>query len=309
MAYQPRKSGTPEKVIVTPGSIQAQVPASNIAPDAITTDKIKDRTIKSQDLGPQSVRAQNIKDEAITEKKLGVQQVLNQHLDAGAIAQGNIADGAVDTDALQDEAITNLKVAPKAVTNEQIAPDAVVSILAADSVKTINIKDLQVTNDKVASNAVTMTKIKDNAVRNSELADDAVHAANIKDGDLTRAKFTADVPGLVPHRKTAPDFSLTDLTLDAGPQIDGLDLSAIVPEGAVAVTLHIQAVFSAGAPYFWIYTNSGDALSNVLQVIPTAGKPEIEIVGTIPIDADRLLDYLGVSTFTSLKISVIAWLL
>ncbi|MBA7650771.1 hypothetical protein ES703_58582 [subsurface metagenome] len=110
----------------------------------------------------------------------------------------------------------------------------------------------------------------------------------------------------VPRNPAAPDFTKVDFTLAAGWQVDALDLSGIVPAGAVSVRLRIYYNHAA-VSYFSIRKNAVDLEVFLQTQVNLANTPD-QITQDMNIDSDRLVDYVGQHTpVTTLDVSVCGW--
>lgn len=111
----------------------------------------------------------------------------------------------------------------------------------------------------------------------------------------------------VDRRVAVDDFDEGDFTTNGVWHADGLDLSAIVPSGAIAVDLKISLTDDAVDSFLTFRPNAVD-ISNVLTVRTQVANINIQEFGRFPIDADRKLDYLGSNlVFTVIRVSVLGW--
>lgn len=112
----------------------------------------------------------------------------------------------------------------------------------------------------------------------------------------------------VPRRAADIDKTLVDFTTDGNYKINGLDLSGIVPAGAVAVALKVALSDDAANSFFHIRTNATDSDENTLSSRTQVATITIYNNGVIPIDSDRLLDYQGSNlVFIAINVTVIGW--
>ncbi|MFB9065394.1 beta strand repeat-containing protein, partial [Flavobacterium branchiarum] len=197
--------------------------STQLANNAITSDKILDGTIATADLAAGAVSAD----------KLGADGAL-----AGKVATVN-ADGTVS---YQDISATNL-VDTKGVTTDGIIKvngtnalaksvllDAELSIaaggigstqLANSAVTTDKIADGAVTNAKVGADAITSDKILDGTITTADLANKAVTADKLGSGAATSGQIaTANGDGTVTYK----DITITDanITSTKGVTTDGI---------------------------------------------------------------------------------------
>lgn len=93
----------------------------------------------------------------------------------------------------------------------------------------------------------------------------------------------------IPRYCAAWDFQ--DFYPAPGITVDGLNLSAIIPVGAIAVDLRFQVFTQTVGQMCEIRVNGTTGAENKLHVmILTVENADQEVHGIIPIDADRLLD-------------------
>lgn len=112
--------------------------------------------------------------------------------------------------------------------------------------------------------------------------------------------------GYVVRDCTGYDFDEGDLTTDGTWQVDGLDLSSIVPAGAIAVDLEIKVEDDATS-YLHIRRDATNTGNRILMTISVANIAVYQ-VARIAINSNRLLDYLASNvTFTSIGIAVVGW--
>ncbi|MBA7632076.1 hypothetical protein ES703_39618 [subsurface metagenome] len=118
---------------------------------------------------------------------------------------------------------------------------------------------------------------------------------------------TGGIPYYVERLTAAPDFQVGDLTVNGVWQVNGLDLSAIVPAGAFMVKLALTVLDDAANS---IVTIRRDAVNTSNCIIGTTfvaniSNPKVE---DISIESDRLLDYhCSNLVFTAIDITVLGW--
>jgi len=135
-------------------------------------------------------------------------------------------------------------------------------------------------------------------VTNAEIATDAVETAKIKDGNVTTpkiadgsvipAKASVGFGRYVPRAAAVWDLQSANFTRDGNWHVDGMDLSSIVPVGAIAIVLQIE--YAQTIPDSYLIFRQNDTklpirLNNQVGI-------QINSFNVImPIDADRLIDY------------------
>lgn len=89
-----------------------------------------------------------------------------------------------------------------------------------------------------------------------------------------------------------PDKDIDDFTSDSAWHVDGLDLSAIVPAGAIAVDLRVSLISDTVGNIF-VVRRSATCLANRFSIITAVADGPLDCVQRIAIDSNRLLDYLA----------------
>lgn len=103
------------------------------------------------------------------------------------------------------------------------------------------------------------------------------------------------------------DFDITDLTLDGA--LHELDLSGIVPEGAVAVQIIWYFVANVANTCMWLYPSDTVNFQLALGVTSQVANIEINSDGFVRMAPDRKLKYLQTSPpIISVGITVKGWL-
>lgn len=313
-----------------------------------TTETIADNAITEDKIGPGAVGSSEIKDGAIAAEDIADGVITGSKIAAGSISGSKIQSGAVTPDKLSFAPLTR-PLSPQ-VSTPEIADGAVtLPKMSAQIIGTDQIVNGAVTGAKIAPDTIDGTKIASSAVGAGEIASgavsetkigtDAVTKAKIKDGEVSPEKLEAIDPpadgevfsydeatgkgewipagggvppvGLFRPRRIA-NYDFNNLSVDSIWHYDGLDLSGIVPEGAIAVKLLVVArVLSVEGEFeFYVRTNATDASQNMIGIHLTgiAGYAvRGRLIETIPIDADRLLDYLASEQMDDVAVSVVGW--
>lgn len=111
----------------------------------------------------------------------------------------------------------------------------------------------------------------------------------------------------VPRAVEARDFETGAFTADGTWKVDGLDLSGIVPAGAVAVQLSIVVKDDAANSEFTVRKNATHDINDLFALTHVANIAEFPS-GVIMIDSDRLLDYRASNlVWTYIYVTVMGW--
>lgn len=111
----------------------------------------------------------------------------------------------------------------------------------------------------------------------------------------------------VERRTAAWDKTLVDFTIDGTWKVNGLDLSGIVPVGAKAVILKLNLLDDAATTNFVIRTSAVAAVNSLTLTMQVANIG-MDVTAILPIDADRLFDYVGTNVvFTGINLVVVGW--
>jgi hypothetical protein len=276
------------------------VTESRIAKNAVTIDKLADGAVTEVKLKDGAVGTSKLKDKSVTGAK---------------IADATISQDKLILPIVVPSPITR-PIAPPIETAE-IKDGAIVrSKIAVNAVETDNIKDLNVTGGKLAPSAVTQAKIADGSVTPAklsfvpvarplvppivanEIATDAIETAKLKDGNVTTpkiadgsvipAKASVGFGRYVPRSAAVWDLQSANFTRDGNWHVDGMDLSSIVPVGAIAIALQIEYAQTTSDSYL-IFRQNDTRLP--IRLNNQVGIQINSFNVIMPIDADRLIDY------------------
>ncbi|OVE76641.1 hypothetical protein BVX98_04955 [bacterium F11] len=171
-----------QRLNTVPYAIQAEQAkkaneALSIADDAVTSQKIDDGEVTSDDLGPDSVTG--------------------HHIDNGAVGPLDLSTDAVRSSHILDEAIDAVDLATDAVRSANILDHSIQEIdLAPDSVHTLQIATNAVTGNKVALGEITKNHL------NPDLQKDLIPSRMV-------AMFSGDCPdGWAPLANSAGRFPI-----------------------------------------------------------------------------------------------------
>jgi len=220
---------------------------------------------------------------------VGTQQTIG----SGAITNEKIAPNAVTSDKIKDGEVTSADIKDGTIKLEDLGPDIPAINIVDGSITEAKLANDSVSDAKLKTGSVVGSKIGAGAVTVTKLANDAVETVKIKDAQVTAAKAAAGFGRYVPRKAVAEDKVKADFTLDNAWHIDGLDLSAIIPAGAIGVVLQMKIISDT----------VGDVLivGNDSVAYPVCeGRAEACVADTVlvkhivlPCEANRLFDYVG----------------
>ena len=181
--------------------VTGQLGETNIADNAVTTDKLADTVITTDKIVNSAVTTVKIADNAITATKIADSAVTATKIADSAVTATKIADSSISTAKVADRAITSAKIADGAITSAKIASK---TIVAGD------IADNTITATQIASNAVTSSELASNAVVEAKIASNAVTTAKIKNASVTDAKISGIISKS--HGGLGNNYGKADLT-------------------------------------------------------------------------------------------------
>ncbi|MFL1896995.1 beta strand repeat-containing protein, partial [Aquimarina sp. 2-A2] len=194
---------------------------TELAANAVTTDKILDGTIASADIAADAVNAATINGDV-----------------AGTGLVQNITTGALEVDPTAFNGDGNITSGDLTVGGDANALLGDVTLeIAAGAVGTAELADGAVTNIKLAANAVTTDKILDGTIASADIAADAVNAATIN-GDVAGTGLVQNITtGALEVDPTAfnGDGNITSGDLTVGGDANALlgDVTLEIAAGAV----------------------------------------------------------------------------
>jgi len=112
----------------------------------------------------------------------------------------------------------------------------------------------------------------------------------------------------VPRDAPAADFAIGDFPIKDAYQADGLDLTGIVPAGAVAVHIVVKIRGTAAGLTFGIRANATTKVFNRIEVLTQVANVFTSNVDClINIDADRLVDYYHATNMNIIEVVILGW--
>lgn len=144
--------------------------------------------------------------------------------------------------------------------------------------------------------------------QHSSLTGVDLHAT--KDDSVGPAQASAGLGRYVPRSAGAYDFTEANFTHDGAWHTDGLNLSAIVPAGAIAVHLVLYILGTTAGKVFALQKNAVDTLNYTWNIIQGATAFNVDAI--VAVDPDRLMDYLSSLTGTDgttrlSRLAVLGW--
>ena len=144
------------------------------------------------------------------------------------------------------------------------------------------------------------------SVSASKLAPDSVETLKIKDLNVTKGKAELGFGRFVERLTNAVDFTQANFTVDGNDHVDGLDLTGIVPEGAVAVMMEVALAGNAAGQAGTIRRDAAHTLNRIFGRTQV-GAITIALMGVVSIDSDRLLDYNFAVGLTAIAVTITGW--
>lgn len=136
---------------------------------------------------------------------------------------------------------------------------------------------------------------------------DAVETLKIKDLNVTIAKAEIGFGRYVDRRVNTEDKGTADFTKDGNWHVDGLDLSGIVPVGAVAIIMTWSFVCNAANKPGEIRVNATNVFNRTKQHTQVADIPIYTPPTAVSCDSNRLLDYNFDAATTGISLAVLGW--
>ncbi|MBW3650246.1 MAG: hypothetical protein KY458_06740, partial [Actinobacteria bacterium] len=262
--------------LANPNQVAAPIIKINnneIVGDAVTTDKLLDRTILAQDLAIGSVTTNeilngtirgadvttddalaltgaNVKDGSLTTADVTTTDALaltGANIKDNSLTANDLGTGSVDNDELAGNAVTTAKILNRTIKSEDLEENAITSFeLANNSVDTAAVQAGAITNVELRSTAgteaVNTNVIRSGAVTNDKLAStvgsEAVNTNVIRDEAVTGAKIaplTITAANLVGNDKDNA-MLLQVRAVSARALADGAVTNRAITDGAISLT-------------------------------------------------------------------------
>lgn len=134
-------------------------------------------------------------------------------------------------------------------------------------------------------------------------------ASEITEGIFNRERLAGPTEGLIFYDRGDPqieDFFLANFGV-SGSWTD-LDLSSIVPAGAVAVLVRIEGKATNSGKYFQVRAKGQISSKNIIILRTQAANVSLDHGGLVMCDSNRKIQYYkGDDTFTTLRLTVRGW--
>lgn len=182
----------PRPLEILPGTVGT----TQIADDAITSDKVIAGAIVAGKIAAGAVSATELSAGAVTTAKLA----------AGAVTAATIAANTITAEQIAASAVTATELAAGAVTTAKLVAGAVTANeLASNSVTAAKIAALSVSADKIAANTITAGQIAANTITAGQIAGGTITAAELSAGAITASKLL-----ISDFSNVYPDFDMED---------------------------------------------------------------------------------------------------
>ncbi len=282
-------SGTENEIV---GIKDAGVGNRQLAPDAVTTDKIADGTIVTADLANNSVSSAKIIDGTIVTADLANNSVNSAKIIDGTIVTADLADNAVTSAKIANGTIVAADLNQMGATDGQaltwdgtkwvptstintVTGTAPINVTAGSS-PVVSLNDLGVTNAKLAPNAVTSDKIADGTIVTADLANNSVSSAKIIDGTIV----TADLAN-----NSVNSAKIIDGTIVTADLADNAVTSAKIANGTI-VAADLNQMGATGGQALtwdgtkWAPTSTINAVTGTAPINVSAGATPVVSVTT-----------------------------
>jgi len=169
------------------------------------------------------------------------------------------------------------------------------------------VPDASIVEAKIGPLACAEAKIGNLSISAGKIKTNAVETAKIKDLNVTKGKAELGFGRYVTRAVTAADFNAASFTKDGAWHVDGLDVSAIVTAGAIAVHFAMEFISSAAGAAGTFRKDATDARNRMKEVTQVANIGASEGHAILFCNSDRLFDYNFPATTTAVEIVVLGW--
>lgn len=121
------------------------------------------------------------------------------------------------------------------------------------------------------------------------------------------AWLAGGIPFFVERLTNSPDFTAVNFTQDGNWHVDGLNLQPLVPAGAFRAELGFTVRDDAANSLFQLRRDAAHA-KNSISVRSFVANVTSDVIQSIALDADRLLDYNAAAVvFVNIDVTVLGW--
>ena len=167
--------------------------------NTVTSELIKDGTIRTEDLADRCVTNDKIANRTIDHIKLKYQTITADELNNGCVIERTILDKNVTSNKIADYAIREIHFSNACVSNR---------CLRNDSVSSLNLMDGAVIESKICNEAVTGVKIADEAITYEKIAPFTIIGGEntVIDGKIEQGRIA---------KSTITNYNIADYTITA----------------------------------------------------------------------------------------------
>lgn len=192
-----------------------------LVPETITSELIKNETIRTEDLSNNCVINSKIKDRTISHIKLQLNTLTDDEMGAECITTRAIRDKNIIDEKIADETILNRSLSNQCIQYRNMCDN---------SVSTMHILDGSIIENKLATDSVSTTKIKDASITYQKIAPHTIIG-----GETTEVIVNGQrtiVQGNI-AQATITGFNLANYTISDQHIMDGAVIHRCLGDGAV----------------------------------------------------------------------------
>ncbi|MEM1339823.1 MAG: hypothetical protein AAF634_11610 [Bacteroidota bacterium] len=172
--------------------------ALTISNNAITSNKIANGAVATEDLSDGAVNSTKIVDGGVAAADIANSAVNSSKIANGAVATEDLADGAATTAKIGNNQVTEAKIADDAITTDKIADSQVTQAkLANSSINSAKIADNTINGfSDIQDESITAFELATNSVTTSEIANNTIVTEDINVDFFQTGSFTPTIHGL-----------------------------------------------------------------------------------------------------------------
>jgi hypothetical protein len=134
------------------------------------------------------VNTNQIAENAITSPKIKDAEIKTNDLANGSLTNSKIANNTITSDKIKDGTILKQDIKPGEIIGQQ-GPPGPAGVISNDSVTSATIKNGQVRTEDLANDSITSDKIKDGTITAKDIVPGSVLAGEVSDNSITSAKI------------------------------------------------------------------------------------------------------------------------